>query len=279
MIVTDGNFNNVSIGRALDTKYPSVMKKPNSTDFVFKDKAKFDVQNPIIGSLFEQITKNKKKEVVRKWLNASTAQKDTKSELEKIAEFSHKIREDDDDVVDDDDDDDAINTAGSSSTPVADRSRFLPTSSLNDTKKFLLDLNVNENIEAIESTSPVRSSNKKIEFPDSVSKIFPNAHKIDADSDEFDNKSDDESISEVQMTVRELNDGNLPSNLQFFSGGKKNEEKLFENVAKNVSIINDSNKNFLEFLTSKFGENLLTKNKIQIHLDSGQIFHDNKITE
>ena len=78
MIVTDGNFNNASIRRALDTKYPSVMKKPNLIDFVFKDKAKFDVQNPIIGSLFEQITKNLKKEVVRKLLNASTAQKDTK---------------------------------------------------------------------------------------------------------------------------------------------------------------------------------------------------------
>ena len=65
---------------------------------------------------------------------------------------------------------------------------------------------------------------------------------------------------------------------KFFSGNKKNEEKSFENVAKNVGIINDSNKKFLEFLTSKFGKNLLTKNKIQIHLDSGQIFHDNKIT-
>ena len=46
------------------------------------------------------------------------------------------------------DDDYAINTAGSSSTPVADRSRFLPTSSLNDTKRFLLDLNINKNVEA-----------------------------------------------------------------------------------------------------------------------------------
>ena len=51
-------FNNASIRRALDTKYPVVMKKPNLTDFVFKDKVKFDVQNPIIGSSFEQITKN-----------------------------------------------------------------------------------------------------------------------------------------------------------------------------------------------------------------------------
>ena len=144
MIVTDGNFNKASIRRALDTKYPSVMKKPKPIDFVFKDKAKFDLQNPIIGSLYEQITKNKKKEVVRKLLNASTAQKDTKSELEKIVEFSRKIRKHDDDDDDDDVnvDDDNVDTAmsaaiRSSSTPlVSDRSRFLPTSSLNDTKKI-----------------------------------------------------------------------------------------------------------------------------------------------
>ena len=58
MIVTDGDFNNVSIRRALDTKYPSVMQKPNPIDFALKDKAKFDVQNLVIGSLIEQIRKN-----------------------------------------------------------------------------------------------------------------------------------------------------------------------------------------------------------------------------
>ena len=59
---------------------------------------------------------------------------------------------------------------------------------------------------------------------------------------------------------------------------QQNGKKLFESVAKNVDIISDSNQQFLEFLTSKFGENLLTKNKIQIHLDLRQIFPDNKIT-
>ena len=66
--------------------------------------------------------------------------------------------------------------------------------------------------------------------------------------------------------------------LQFFSGGEKMKKKLFEGVSKNVGIINDSNQKFLEFLTSNFGKNLLTKNKIQIHIDSGQISLDNKIT-
>ena len=187
-------------------------------------------------------------------------QLDTRSELEKIVEISHKIHKDDDvvDVDDDDDDDDAINTAGRNSRPVANRSKFL--------KRFLLDLNVNK-----ELTSLVRRPKEKVKISDSVSKIFPNAREMNADPDEFDDRgSNADSISEVQMTVGELNDGNLPSNLQFFSGSKKNEEKLFENVVKNVGIISDSNQKFLEFLTSKFGENLLTKNKIQIHLDSAQ---------
>ena len=122
MIVTDGDFNNASIRRVLDTKYPSVMKKPNPIDFVSKDKTKFDIQNPIIGSLYDQIRKNKKNGFARKLLKLPTAdvQKETKSTFEKIADFSCKIRKDD--VIDDDDDDDHVDivddenvAAGSSS--------------------------------------------------------------------------------------------------------------------------------------------------------------------
>ena len=38
MIVTDGGFNNASICQGLDTKFPSVMKKPNPAEVMFKDK-------------------------------------------------------------------------------------------------------------------------------------------------------------------------------------------------------------------------------------------------
>ena len=61
MIVTDGEFNNASVHRALDLKYPSVMKKPTPLEYIFKDRAKFDVQNPVIGSLYNQIKNNKDK--------------------------------------------------------------------------------------------------------------------------------------------------------------------------------------------------------------------------
>ena len=51
MIVTENSFNNASIRQALDTKFPSVMKKTNPVEVMFKDKSKFDVQNPVVGSL------------------------------------------------------------------------------------------------------------------------------------------------------------------------------------------------------------------------------------
>ena len=51
MIVTDRGFNDAAVRRELDLKYSSKMKKSNPIDNVFKDKAKCEVQNAIIGSL------------------------------------------------------------------------------------------------------------------------------------------------------------------------------------------------------------------------------------
>ena len=62
IIVSDGGFNDAAVRRELDLKYPSIMKKPNPIDVDFKDKAKFDVQNPIIGSLVAQVQENKTNE-------------------------------------------------------------------------------------------------------------------------------------------------------------------------------------------------------------------------
>ena len=45
-----------------------------------------------------------------------------------------------------------------------------------------------------------------------------------------------------------------------------------------VGQLNDSNKLFIEYLSSNFGSYILSKNKLKIHLESGQFFHDNNIT-
>ena len=60
MVVTDGFFNNAAVRRELDQKYPTLMKKPNPVNVFFKDKAHFDVQNPIMGSLAAQVSHNEK---------------------------------------------------------------------------------------------------------------------------------------------------------------------------------------------------------------------------
>ena len=73
MIVTDGKFNNAGIRRALDTKYPTIMKTPNPIDVVFKDNSKFDTQTPVIviGKLLSQIQTNKNDKALQKqFLNA-----------------------------------------------------------------------------------------------------------------------------------------------------------------------------------------------------------------
>ena len=62
MMVTNGGFNDAAVRRESDLKYPAIMKKSNPIDVVFKDKAKFDVQNSIIGSLVAQVHENKTNE-------------------------------------------------------------------------------------------------------------------------------------------------------------------------------------------------------------------------
>ena len=55
MIVSDRKFNNAGIRRKLDLKFPSIIKKPTASNFLFRDKKQFDVQNPVIGGLYNQL--------------------------------------------------------------------------------------------------------------------------------------------------------------------------------------------------------------------------------
>ena len=38
------------------------MNKPTATNFMFRDKSKFDIQNPVLGSIYNQLLTNKQKE-------------------------------------------------------------------------------------------------------------------------------------------------------------------------------------------------------------------------
>ena len=113
MVVTDGDFNTASIRRELDTKYPSVMKKSNPIDDLFKDKVVFDVQNPIVSSLILQVQKNKANErVYLEQLNQlpSITEINIARRLKELTNFNEGRINDDDDDDDDEDGPPAIPT-------------------------------------------------------------------------------------------------------------------------------------------------------------------------
>ena len=181
-------------------------------------------------------------------------------------------------------------------------SSFPPTppttsSTLSQTQRFLLDDTTtdnddvgggNERVTLALAHGSSRTSTpiaKQIIFSDTITKIFPKTHKLDTISKESFLENDneigdveDESSADISSVIDGLKEGNLPIDLEFFCSGEKNKEKLTENATENISVLNDSNKKFISYLTSKYGDFVLTKNKIKIHLKSGQIFHDNNLT-
>ena len=111
-------------------------------------------------------------------LPTADAQKETKSTFEKIADFSRKTRKDD--VIDDDDDDvddvDDENVAAGSSSILTTPKRKLrkliePITEDNDIKEIIL-----------EPISIHRTpGDKKVTYPDIVTKLFPDANDQKSD--------------------------------------------------------------------------------------------------
>ena len=100
MIVSDRKFNNAGIRRKLDLKFPSIIKKPTASNFLFRDKKQFDVQNPVIGGLYNQLKIRTSDQL--KLLKKAPKIKDLKirNALERLKKFNLERG-----GVDDDDDD------------------------------------------------------------------------------------------------------------------------------------------------------------------------------
>ena len=73
---------------------------------------------------------------------------------------------------------------------------------------------------------------------------------------------------------KELNDGTLPKELKFFRGSDGSNEFKFH-AMQNIGMLNKSNEHFIDYLSSDFAKEVLAKNKMKIHLDTGNIYYDN----
>ena len=74
---------------------------------------------------------------------------------------------------------------------------------------------------------------------------------------------------------KELNDGKLPEELKFFSGGSDGGNEFEFHAMQNIGMLNESNEHFIDYLLSDFATEVLAKNKMKIHLDTRNIYYDN----
>ena len=128
---------------------------------------------------------------------------------------------------------------------------------------------------------------RKIAFSKEITKVFPRIKERikeeeldfgEADKDEFKDDKDDYDFLDKYNKKSTDADFDIDLDLDFFVGGDKNRKKLVVNAVSYVGELNNSNKMFIEYLSSNYGAHILSKNKLKIHLESGQFFHDNNIT-
>ena len=75
--------------------------------------------------------------------------------------------------------------------------------------------------------------------------------------------------------IAELDWGKLPDQLKFFEGDSSEKDLVLQKRRKNIGNLSKASFEFLEYLSSDYGKELLQKNKLKIHVESGEIFHDN----
>ena len=314
MIVTDRKFNNAGIRRKLDLKYPSIIKKPTASNFLFRDLKQFNVQNPVIGGLYNQLQIRTSDQL--KLLKKAPNIKDLKirNALERLKKFNLNKG-----AADDDDDDDIPGLPrGRRDEPPAPPPPPPPSADDDDgddddddkdknkggdvkIKNFLLDKGNERIAEGLAQTSDGSVETRKIAFSKEITKLFPKVKEEElplgqGDVDEFKDEGDldfldktdkydfpmkdeeEQKIPKIIQQQQQQQQQTLDIDLDFFAGGDKNSRKLMKTAASYIGELNQSNRVFLEYLSSNFGERLLTKNKLKIHLESGQFFHNNIIT-
>ena len=308
MIVTDRKFNNAGIRRKLDLKYPSIIRKPTASNFLFRDKKQFDVQNPVIGGLYNQLQIRTSDQL--KLLKKAPNIKDLKirNALERLKKFNLNKG-----AADDDDDDNIPGLPrGRRDEPPAPPPPPPPPQDDDDDnadddddknkgdvkiKKFLLDKGNERIAEGLAQTSDGSVETRKIAFSKEITKMFPKIKEEElplgqGDVDEFKDEGDLDFLDKTDkydFPMKEEEQQEIPKptikkqetldiDLDFFAGGNENSRKLMKNAVSYIGELNQSNRVFLEYLSSNFGERLLTKNKLKIHLESGQFFHNNIIT-
>ena len=132
--------------------------------------------------------------------------------------------------------------------------------------------NANNVIEMAPRVKEKTEQKADINLSEQLAKLFP-------DVDEKITDKNDQSINQLRLsdlseTLSKIDKDEVPKQLEFFEGGISRE---FETNVQSIGLSSDSIE-FLDFLQSDVCEDLLKNNKLKIHVESKNIYHDNNDT-
>ena len=118
----------------------------------------------------------------------------------------------------------------------------------------------------------------RLELSDNILKVLSDVEDVINDEFVKVEELDDKDMQEIKDEYNfddiknEFDKGKVPEILEFFYGGEDNEK--FRMNCEMLGLAGD-NSDFIEFLFSSKGEQIMQENSTSIHLKSGNLFHDN----
>ena len=263
-----------------DPKYKYFRQNNNPLDVVYREKAKFDVQNPIIGDLLKEINKGKlsEEEYFKKTKTAPDIKDlDIKERFDGVFERKKKKK---DNFLDrkDDHDDDNDSPPSSPNVPPPPPMDFDFDENINPDN---VDLN-NLEREYRDRDTPIEDERQgQIQLDTNLREIFP-----DADEALYEDEASKRRQQFFPYSFRtpneseiltELDKDEIPQELEFFSGGAENARSLFSRIDSHNLV--RGNEDFVNFLGTEECQEALQRDGISIHVPTGNIFINNQNTE
>ena len=273
-----------------DPTYTYFKKNDNPQDVVYRQKAKLDVQNPIIGTLLDQINKSK---VDYKRIKSALDKALNPKDIELEERYRKLIGDDKEKTIPPPPPPSSPNLPSLPPSPPPGPSPFLPPPPPppqppfyqfppppTDSYDYDLIRPERENYFPLSARMPGSKKydddpcdddffmspspeHEQVNLDANLLNIFPDADRVlDAEENGTNKNVAYEEISSA------LERGEIPKELDFFTG---DQNKYFQNKLDSLDL-NEDNKIFRDYLMSEDCKNVLECNNIKIHIDSGDIF-------
>ena len=272
-----------------DSKYKYFRQNNNPLDVVYREKAKFYVQNPIIGDLLKEINKGKlyEEEYFKKTKTAPNIKDlDIRERFDKVFERDTRKKDNFLDQTNNrnNGDDSPPSSPGAPPPPPVD---FDPYASDDNDNPFNVDLNALERPYFARDIPIEGEKEKTIQLDTNLQEIFPDADEILYSGPESREKQkcfpysgiikSSEKQERHRQRVQDSEPDEIPAELQFFSGGIEQADILYDTLGSQGQVKN--NEQFIEFLATDECQEALQRDGISIHIPAGDIFVNNQNTE